>query len=164
MVHDVNNINIQAKSTKLELDNVGGIFILLAVGLIIGLLCLICESGVKYFKMWTFVLPQRETGTLGTVLKCWPTCRAWGDSSMTWAASLRAEDALCSPSAAITCSGQCAIILPSWRSSKTSEHRNFREKDINCVLSFPIGTFLKGINADFQLSIRGKSMNYLWWL
>ena len=52
MVHDdVNNINIQAKSTKLELDNVGGIFILLAVGLIIGLLCLICESGVKYFKM-----------------------------------------------------------------------------------------------------------------
>ena len=46
MVHDVNNINIQAKSTKLELDNVGGIFILLAVGLIIGLLCLICESGV----------------------------------------------------------------------------------------------------------------------
>ena len=52
-----------------------------------------------------------------------------------------------------------AIILPSWRSSKTFKHRNFREKHINCVLSFPIGTFLKGINADSQLRIRGISMN-----
>ena len=56
-------------------------------------------------KVWRYLKQTRVAALIILVHKCYLSCKAAGDSEMMSLASLRALEAFCSPSAAITFKG-----------------------------------------------------------